>query len=59
MTDAAWIKSLDKITDPTKALKVIVENEGFFGFDPYYRDLRAVMLKMAERVVNEHSRSKT
>ena len=53
MTGSAWIVSLDRITDPKEALRIIVENEEFFGFDPYYRDLRCAMLKMAERLGNQ------
>jgi hypothetical protein len=54
-TDADWIKSLDKITDPREALQTIIDNELYFGFDPYYRDLRDAMVKMADRVLSASS----
>ena len=33
-----------RIEDPVKMLECIVENERFFGYDPYYGDLREAML---------------
>ena len=51
--DAAWITSLDKVSDPREALQIIIDNEQFFGFDPYYRDLRDAMVRMGERVLEE------
>jgi hypothetical protein len=56
MDDAKFIKQLDNIHDPVEALKAIVENEGFMGYDPYYRDLRAALLAMAERVLKEKTK---
>jgi len=50
-SDADWIKSLDKVTDPREALQIIIDNEQFFGFDPYYRDLRDAMVNMASRIL--------
>jgi hypothetical protein len=55
MTDAEWIKSLDKVRDPREALRLIAENEMYFGFDPYYRDIRAALVQMAERLGEENT----
>ncbi len=52
MTDAEWIATLDKVTDPVEALGIVLENEDYFGFDPYYRDIRGAVLGMAQRVYN-------
>lgn len=56
MDDATFIKRLDDIHDPVEALKVIVENEGFMGYDPYYGDLRTALFAMAERVLKEKAK---
>lgn len=50
-TDKQWIANLSKVKRPETALRIIVENERYLGYDPYYRALRAAMLKMAERVL--------
>ncbi len=52
--DAEWIATFGKIHDPLEALKLIIENESFFGFDPYYRDIRDAVLGVGERVLKEH-----
>ena len=43
-----------RIEDPVKMLECIVENERFFGYDPYYGDLREAMLNSATRIVEGH-----
>jgi hypothetical protein len=55
MTDEQWIKSLAKISTPREMLAVIVDNEEFFGYDPYYAGLRKAMLSNAERVLGRES----
>jgi len=55
MDDEQWIRSLDRIDDPVEALKCIVENEHFLGYDSYYADLREAMLRMARRIVEARS----
>jgi hypothetical protein len=37
------------VTDPKEALQIIVGNEMFLGYDPYYSDLRNTLMEMAER----------
>jgi hypothetical protein len=49
MNDDNLITAWSKVTDPKEALKLILENEDYFGYDPYFRDLRAALLEMAER----------
>ena len=49
MTDREWIASLDEINDPREALRILVDNENLLGYDPYYKDLRAALLRMCER----------
>ncbi len=41
------------VSDPREALKCIVDNEDYLGYDPYYRDLRSAMVDMAKRVATE------
>ena len=53
MSDKEWIGGLDKIDDPKEALRIILENEMFLGYDPYYGELRAAMLNMAERIASK------
>jgi hypothetical protein len=53
MTDAEWIESVKQIKDPVKMLECIVEYERFFGFDPHYSELRAVMLNSATRIISQ------
>lgn len=53
MNDDEWIASLKTIKTPREALKIILENERFFGYDPYYSDLREAMLQMVERILKE------
>ena len=49
MTDAEIIAQWSRVTDPKEALRLIVENEMFFGYDHYYRDLREALIDMAVR----------
>ena len=49
MSDAEWVDSLERITDPQEALRTLVENESYLGYDPYYKDLRAALMRMCER----------
>jgi hypothetical protein len=51
--DAEWLASLEKVTDMRQALQILVENEGFYGYDPYYRDIREAIFRMAERVLED------
>lgn len=45
------LTKIKKIKDPIKMLKCILENESYFGFDPYYRDIRSAMLDTAAAIV--------
>lgn len=55
MTDAQYIAQFDKVTDPAEALRVIVGNEHYLGYDPYYKDIRAALMKLAERLAAPNS----
>ena len=55
MTDSEWIKEIKTITDPVKMLRTIIDNEQYFGFDPYYKDIREAILKQAEYIVEGSS----
>lgn len=55
VSDAAFLKSLKKVTDPVAALRMILENESFLGYDSYYADLRQALLGMARRVADASS----
>ncbi len=52
MADKEWIEKVKQIEDPREMLKLIVENETFLGFDPYYKDLRNAMISQAEKIIN-------
>lgn len=56
MTDAKRKKRWQRIRSPEAALAEIVKNEMFFGYDPYYADLRAALLEMAERVLRNQKK---
>ena len=43
------------ISDPVEALRELVEHETFLGYDPYYGDLRAALMEMAERCAKSKS----
>lgn len=51
MDDAQWIKHLGTISDPVEMLRIIIENEMYFVYDPYYSDLREGMVRNARRVL--------
>ena len=51
--DEMWMDDVKKITDPFEMLITIVNNQEFLGYDPYYKDLRAVMLDQAEKICKE------
>ena len=53
MGDREWIAHLASITDPKVACKVLVENENYLGFDPYYRDIREALISMCARCGGE------
>ena len=47
MTDDEYIADIKKITDPVEMLECVLENEGYYGYDPYYAEMRdAVMLQV-------------
>ena len=49
MSDVKFIQQLNNVTDPAEACRVLVENENFLGYDPYYRDLREALIEMCTR----------
>lgn len=51
MNDAEWIESLKKISSASEMLRIIVDNEQYFGYDPYYSDLRTAMLDRAADII--------
>ena len=55
MTDQEWIDDLGKKTTCREMLREIVENESFFGYDPYYAKLRKAMLDNADRVLTNQN----
>ena len=55
MDDAEWIAQIKEISDPIKMLEIIVDNQNYLGFDPYYKDLRAAMLDQAEKIILNNS----
>jgi hypothetical protein len=48
--DEAFKRTVSAITDPAEFLRVLVENESFLGYDPYYADLRDVLMVKAEQL---------
>ena len=48
-SDAAVMARWARITDPKEALRVLLKNESFLGYDPYYADLRDALLDMCDR----------
>ena len=51
MDDKEWIASLSRISTAEEMLATIVDNQEYFGYDPYYSDLRKAMIGNAERVL--------
>lgn len=43
------------VSDPMAALQIMVYNERYLGYDPYYSDLRSAMLEMCERIITRHT----
>lgn len=55
MGDAQWkATEVPKANTPVKALRLILDNETFLGYDSYYGDLRSAMLNQAAKVAAEH-----
>lgn len=55
MTDAQYIAQFDKVTDPAEALRVIVNNDHFLGYDPYYATIRNAVMALAKRLATPDS----
>ena len=53
MSDAEFLAEVAKVTDPAEACRVLVENENYLGFDPYYQDLREALIEMCRRCGGE------
>lgn len=53
MNDNEWKEKIKSISDPLEMLKVIFDNEQFFGYDSYYSDLRSTMLDQAEVIIRK------
>lgn len=49
MNDSELIKTIEQVTDPKQALRILVEEARYLGYDPYYSDLRQVLLTMCKR----------
>jgi hypothetical protein len=48
--DNDWIAKLDAVTlSPTEALRLVVEYDAFLGYDHYYKDIRAAVMRAVER----------
>jgi len=47
MTTASLIARIKRTRDPVKMLRLIVENEDYLGYDPYYADIRAALISQA------------
>lgn len=49
-----WIGTLHKITKPLDALRLVAENDEYFGYDPYYADIRNAIMKVVRDVLDKH-----
>ena len=54
--DELWKEYVKGIVDPYEMLWTIIDNEGFLGYDPYYKDLRAAMIDQAIKICQEAGR---
>jgi len=40
---------------PEKALRLVLDFEGYFGYDPYYAEIRRAVLEQVEKVLTSCS----
>ena len=46
------------ISDPLEMLRAVVNHEGFFGYDPYYGEIRKAVLDRAQAIVDLNKKPK-
>lgn len=50
-TDVKFLEEIERTDTPETILALILENEEFLGYDPYYGDLRRAMLVRATSIL--------
>ena len=55
MNDEQWKQYIKTVKDPVRMLAIIVKNNSYFGYDPYYADLRKAILDQALKIVEAQS----
>ena len=55
MRDHDFKRLCQSVSDPIAALQIIIYNDRYLGYDPYFADLRAEMLGMCERIITGHT----
>lgn len=53
MTDEQFIRKCNGTFNPYDALEIVVENETFLGYDPYYGDIRKAIINMCASIVKD------
>lgn len=51
--DAEFIEACKHVNDPLEVLKLVSGCEGYFGYDPYYADIRSAVMDAVHRLVEE------
>ena len=50
--DEQWLERVvRKINDPKDAIHLLLDNEDFLGYDPYYKDIREEILNACRRSI--------
>jgi len=59
LSDKEYIEEIQQIQSPYQMLAKILEeiDQGFFGHDPYYADIKKAIVEHAKKILNEHPES--
>lgn len=52
--DEKFLTMVEGTTDPVRMLEIILENQGLFGYDPYYNSLSKSLLRQAQKIVDNY-----
>jgi len=60
MTDKQWKRHVKTLNEPIALLEQIVQSvdQGLFGHDPYYADLKSALISQAEKVISKVRKEK-
>lgn len=58
MLDETFRAEIERISDPVQMLEAVRDNEQYFGYDPYYKEIRDVIFAQVETVIHNSKKKR-